>query len=422
MYSEIESVNSLEQFANQSNSKLTRLDIHGQSLDIFHDINGCIYCLQWKTKRGMAADETYLLTLYGDRYVYLPADKRKWMSAWDPIFRMHSGRVLLAAGQSIKKTLGVVASFPRYNGDYFFHFGHFHREVIGLLWLLYGASRKPGVQGQLRDYCSNCRYLAPTLQDFHINILDGLGVEHGNLVRREEIEDIIFEDAHKQISKVNFKGPVLIPSHDLSPVVIREDIIGKFGTLRVWDNGRPKAEEKVGRKKEIRGCLLTRAGLGRNKSKRWVNDTDILSLKHEIPTSNGNFFISFSMLEHEKLLPIERCEVISGFDFVVGSGSSAMYPSILFTDTLHIIMLPRRPTSKELATTSLRDFKVFGSQKVTLTFPEKASIEYNEDIWQTAFTIERSQAIRSIESIILNTRNTIVRCILRNGAITEVKQ
>ena len=396
--------------------------LSGSELNCFAISNATLLTLSWKIPGDTSVDETSLLII-DDSYIYLPNDKIKWLYAWEPVLNLKDKKINLSLPlSSLEVHEHLIAGFPKYNGDFSFHFGHFHRDVIGLLVLL--KNKYLSSPAKIFDHAFfDLKYILSGVSNFHLDLLDHLGIPSSMWTCRDFVSTVVYSDSSKSISAVKFNGLILKPDLDFAISYLLESCHSRDFILGRGHNFLSRTHNKANQVSVppssdvlLTGALLTRySPLAANKRKRWSNDYEILSASHKFIVEGKQIQLEFKLVDHESLLPIARAKALSTFDFVIGSGSSAMYPSLIFSQVLHLIVLPRQPSHFELFNSALRDFRVFGLSNYSFLFLDFSgqTSAHNDDIWQSSYVIEIAAILHKIEAVLCSTCNPRILYKLR---------
>jgi len=384
-----------------------------------------ITILRLQQRIGSECENNYLF-IFASEYIWAPPEANSYLALFSPVIISYDSDVYVRHdvlhGSECATRNKVIISCKYFAGDYFFHFGHFLRDIMGLL--LFVSERlndqlDPALSGRLTGHF----YLGTSIKSSYSDIMSSFGI-HASSILSHFSRYLTFTPEYYYANRLSitwasFQGLLLVPTHDWAANYLLKrskeyECISKMCRLSsplestITKEADPDHVGKI----RIKGCLLTRKDLPQNKAKRWKNDTDILEICSSVQIRNGRALeVSYHILEHERYNPLDRAREILRYDFVVGSGSSAMYPSLLFTNRLHLIVLPRRPTQAELNTSPLADFKVFGSEHTEMIFPSYDNKDISH-IWQSEFYWSARELEAAIITCLLMTKNVHIRGML----------
>jgi hypothetical protein len=416
-------IGDLSCFGEEALELVTTYEHDKERLDVYSSSD--IKILRLQQRVGSDCETNYLF-IFASQYIWVPPEADAYLALFWPVIITCDNDVyvrddVLLSRENANKNK-IIINCNYFSGDYFFHFGHFLRDIAGLLLFLserISVQVDPVLSGRLTGHY----YLGTSIKSFHADILSAFDIK-ADLLLSQFSRYLTFSNEYYYTNRLSitwssFQGLLLVPTHDWAPSYLlrRSKEHESIGKMLMLSSSMDKSLAKEAIPDHVglirlRGCLITRRDLPHNKKKRWENDADILELRTRIRIENrGILEVSYHLLEHEKYDPLDRAREILRYDFVVGSGSSAMYPSLLFTNRLHLIVLPRRPTRAEQRKSPLADFKVFGSDHALFIFPSCDNKDTSH-IWQSEFYYSTKEFEAGIITSLLMTKNIHIRNML----------
>ena len=261
-------------------------------------------------------------------------------------------------------------------GDMAFHYGHFLRDCLGLMhWL--------AVSGQASEQLLSTRCIGPSRLTFQPKLAGDFGLKFEQFNVAPSMSYAMAVDQHWRVALFSLpQAQLLVPkTKDFALQQLRQHLRSKQSQ---FPSTSTASSAFLGAKRLISGALLSRRRL-KSKTERWRNDIELT--RSLIPIDDQTVCLITLVDPDNAMETLERARVLAGFDFVIGSGSSALYPSLLINQWQpHVVVIPFHPLTDD---TPLADFTVFASQVHLITASDQAAeIPESCSFWQASFAMQ----------------------------------
>lgn len=261
-------------------------------------------------------------------------------------------------------------------GDMAFHYGHFLRDCVGLMhWL--------AVSGQASEQLLSTRCIGPSRLTFQPKLASDFGLKFELFNVAPSMRNATAVDQHWRVALFSLpQAQLLVPTtKDFALQQLRQHLRSKQSQFPSTSNA---SQAFLGAKRLLSGALLSRRRL-KSKTERWRND---IELTRSLIPLDGQTVCLITLVDPDNAMEtLDRARVLAGFDFVIGSGSSALYPSLLINQWQpHIVVIPFEPLTDD---TPLADFTVFANQVHLITASDQAAeIPESCSFWQASFSMQ----------------------------------
>lgn len=261
-------------------------------------------------------------------------------------------------------------------GDMAFHYGHFLRDCLGLMHWLADV-------GQASEQLLSTRCIGPSYLTFQPKLAGDFGLKFEQFNVAPSLNNAIAVDQHWRVALFSLpQAQLLVPTtKDFALQQLRQRLRSKQSQFPFTSTASPAF---LGAKRLISGALLSRRRL-KSKTERWRND---IELTRSLIPIDEQTVCSITLVDPDNVMEtLDRARVLAGFDFVIGSGSSALYPSLLINQWQpHVVVIPFQPLTDD---TPLADFTVFANQVHLITASDQAAeIPESCSFWQASFAMQ----------------------------------